>query len=228
MKREAPVKSAAHNSQHRDRSIYNTDAPIDLRHVRPKAAVIRPVEVPSLPGSSTFVDACQAGPIKTLTSVSGRIGRMSFLKESAPLRSRLLRGPIKRDGLWAGWTTGRDVTESSDSTFKRMSGSTGYQVQSVQACVVFDTASGEIHHVHQVVTMEGAEATSGDEVKQRALSFARQRLGSGTPLPGEQTVRTVEGELEALQVDPSLVDRTQPQRVDPKTKKLVPIEQSPS
>ena len=120
------------------------------------------------------------------------------------------------------------MMESADNTFKRMSGSTGYQVQSVQACVVFDTASGEIHHVHQVVTIEGAEPTSDDEVKQRALSFARQRLESGTPLPGEQTVRNVEGELEALQVDPSLVDRIRPQRVDPKTRTLVPIEQTPS
>jgi hypothetical protein len=118
--------------------------------------------------------------------------------------------------------------ESADNTFKRMSGSTGYQVQSVQACVVFDTASGEIHHVHQVVTMEGAEATSDDEVKQRALLFARQRLESGTPLPGEQTVRTIKGELEAFQVDPVLVDRTRPQRVDPETRTLVPIEQTPS
>jgi hypothetical protein len=113
-------------------------------------------------------------------------------------------------------------------TLNIMSGSTGYQVRSVQACVVFDTESGEIHHVHQVVTMEGAEATSDDEVKQRALSFARQRLESGTPLPGEQTVRPVEGELDALQVDPSLVDRTRPQRVDPRSRRLVPIEQMPS
>jgi hypothetical protein len=117
--------------------------------------------------------------------------------------------------------------EPTDDTFSRMSGSTGYRVRSVQACVVFDTASGEIHHVHQVVTMEGAEATSDDEVKQRALSFARQRLESGTPLPGEQTVRTVEGELEALQVEPSQVDRTRPQRVDRSARTLVPIEQMP-
>lgn len=120
------------------------------------------------------------------------------------------------------------MMEPADETFNRMHGSTGYEVRSVQACVVFDTASGEIHHVHQVVTMEGAEATSDNEVKQRALSFARQRLESGTPLPGEQTVRTVEGELEAIQVEPSLVDRIRPQRVDPRSRTLVPIEQMPS
>ena len=108
-----------------------------------------------LPGLSISVGACQAGPTKALTSVSGQTGRTSFSRESAPLRSRLRRGRIKRAGRWVGWTTGGDVMEPAD-TLNIMSGSTGYQVRSVQACVVFDTESGEIHHVHQVVTMEGA------------------------------------------------------------------------
>jgi hypothetical protein len=103
-------------------------------------------------------------------------------------------------------------------------GSTDYAVRSVKACVVFDSATGEVRHVHQVVTIEGAEETSDDEVTRRALSLARERLESGIALPGEQAVRAVEGELEALPVDPSQLDVTRQQRVDLQTKSLVPID----
>jgi hypothetical protein len=116
------------------------------------------------------------------------------------------------------------LVESKGQALKGLGLSTGYAVRSVKACVVFDTASGEIQHVHQVVTMEGAEETSDDEVKRRALLFARQRLESGTALPGEQAVRAVQGELEAVEVDPSQLEVARPQRVDPGTRSLVPVD----
>lgn len=118
--------------------------------------------------------------------------------------------------------------ESEGHALKALVSSTHYAVRSVKASVVFDTASGEIQHVHQVVTMEGAEETSDDEVMRRALSFARQRLESGTALPGEQAVIPLDGELEALQVDPSQVEVARPQRVDLQTRSLVPIDQTES
>jgi hypothetical protein len=115
-----------------------------------------------------------------------------------------------------------NVVKSEGNAFNKTAGSTEYAVRSVKACVVFDSASGEIQHTHQVVTIEGAEETSDDEVTRRALSLARERLESGIPLPGEQAVRAVEGELEALQVDPSQLDVARPQRVDLATRSLVP------
>jgi hypothetical protein len=107
-------------------------------------------------------------------------------------------------------------------------GSTDYAVESVKGCVVFDSASGAIQHIHQVVTIEGAEETPDDEVTRRALSLARERLEGETALPGEQAVRAVEGELEVLQFDPSQLDFTRPHRVDLQTRSLVPIDQTAS
>jgi hypothetical protein len=117
--------------------------------------------------------------------------------------------------------------ESEAGVFDKV-GSTDYAVRSVKACVVFDSATGEVQHVHQVVTMEGAEETPDDDVMLRALSLARERLESGIALPGEQAVRAVEGKLEALQVDPSQLDIARPHRVDLQTRSLVPINQTAS
>jgi hypothetical protein len=114
--------------------------------------------------------------------------------------------------------------ESDGSAFSGTAGSTDYAIRSVKACVVFDSATGEIQHIHEVVTMEGSEETSDDEVMRRALSLARERLESGTALPGEQGVRAMRGELEALQVDPSQLAVARPYRVDVQTKSLVPID----
>jgi hypothetical protein len=98
----------------------------------------------------------------------------------------------------------------------------------MKACVVFDSANGASLHVHQVVTIEGAEETPDEEVTRRALALAQERLESGTPLPGEQSIGAVEGELEALQLDPSQLDITGPHRVDPQTGSLVPSDRPAS
>src|SRR4051794_2603623 len=50
-------------------------------------------------------------------------------------------------------------------------GGTDHVVTSIKGCVVFDTATGAIQHVHQVVTIEGAEETTDEEVARRALGF---------------------------------------------------------
>jgi hypothetical protein len=118
--------------------------------------------------------------------------------------------------------------ESSARASNGFIGGTDQSVRSVQACVVFDSVTGEILHVHQVITMEGAEETSDDEVTRRALSLAREQLESGTALPGEQTIRTVEGELETLKVDPLQLRVAEPHRVDVRTRSLVPTSYSNS
>ena len=103
-------------------------------------------------------------------------------------------------------------------------GGTDHVVTSIKGCVVFDTATGVIQHVHQVVTIEGAEETTDEEVARRALGFARERLESGTPLPGATAVQAVEGELDVLPFDPGRLDLSRPHRVDPQTRALVPDE----
>ncbi|GAS87417.1 hypothetical protein [Mycolicibacterium brisbanense] len=58
--------------------------------------------------------------------------------------------------------------------------STGSQnVQSVSCCLLFDPQGGEIHHVHRVVTMEGAPDTSQAELEAQTLRAA-QNLGLDT------------------------------------------------
>lgn len=104
-------------------------------------------------------------------------------------------------------------------------GTAGAAVHSVKACVVFDAATGAVHHVHRVVTMEGAQETPDDEMKRDALRYAADRLKSGVALPGRRTASPARHpELEALHVDPEKVDLNRPHRVDPRTRTLIPIE----
>jgi hypothetical protein len=58
--------------------------------------------------------------------------------------------------------------------------STGSQnVKSVSCCLLFDPRGGEIHHVHRVVTMEGAPDTSQAELEAKTLRVAKN-LGLDT------------------------------------------------
>jgi hypothetical protein len=88
-------------------------------------------------------------------------------------------------------------------------------VQSVQCCVVFDSSDGEIHQIHEVVTLEGAEAVSDNEVEQRALSLAAERgLDSST--------------LKAIHVAPEELDPSRRYAVDPDKLALVDLDSGPS
>lgn len=55
-------------------------------------------------------------------------------------------------------------------------------VVSERLCVVYDTASGEIVHTHRVVTLEGGQEPSADEIAADAVSLASDRRGSGDGL----------------------------------------------
>jgi hypothetical protein len=48
-------------------------------------------------------------------------------------------------------------------------------VRSVQCYVVFDRSDGRIHHIHEVITLEGAESQPDTEVKKRALALVAER-----------------------------------------------------
>jgi hypothetical protein len=88
------------------------------------------------------------------------------------------------------------------------------RVQSVQCCVVFDPADGEIKHIHDVVTFEGGEAVSDYEVEQRALSLAAER--------GLDSSR-----LKAIHVDPAELEPARRYAVDPDRSALVPRSEPP-
>ena len=48
------------------------------------------------------------------------------------------------------------------------------QIRSEKCCVLFDPSDGTIHHVHRVVTMEGAEETPKHAIEKRAHHLARE------------------------------------------------------
>ena len=47
------------------------------------------------------------------------------------------------------------------------------KVLSVKCCVLFDSETGAIQHVHRVVTMEGVAEKSDSEIEMRALKLAK-------------------------------------------------------
>lgn len=81
-------------------------------------------------------------------------------------------------------------------------------IDSVKCCIVFDSSTGEIQHVHRVVTIKGATETPDDEVARRALALARE-FGFDV------------AKLEALRVDPGALKPAAHYRVDVRTKSLV-------
>jgi hypothetical protein len=85
------------------------------------------------------------------------------------------------------------------------------RVQSVQCCVVFDASDGKIHQIHEVVTLEGAEAVSDYDVEQRVLSLVAERgLDSST--------------LKTINVDPEELEPSRRYAVDPDKSVLIPLE----
>ena len=48
------------------------------------------------------------------------------------------------------------------------------QIRSVKCCVLFDPSDGVIHHVHRVVTMEGADETPEQLIEERTFQLAKE------------------------------------------------------
>lgn len=89
-----------------------------------------------------------------------------------------------------------------------LTGSTA-PVHSIKACVVYDAASGKIHHSHRVLTLEGGREPPAEEIAADAL---RAVAGRRSP-PG--------GTLEVLHVDPAVLEDRTRYRVDLEGKRLV-------
>lgn len=83
-----------------------------------------------------------------------------------------------------------------------------HQVHSVKCCVVYDPVDGTIYHVHQVVTLTGAEETPDDRMEERALALASER--------GIDTSR-----LKVLHIAPEQLKPYTFHSIDPQTLSLV-------
>jgi hypothetical protein len=53
-------------------------------------------------------------------------------------------------------------------------------VRSIKACVVYDTTSGQIHHQHRVLTLEGGDEPGESDMERDALARVEARK-SGHP-----------------------------------------------
>lgn len=82
-------------------------------------------------------------------------------------------------------------------------------VQSIKACVVYDAASGRIHHQHRVLTLVGGSEPPEIELASRALHAVRKRREPPT------------GDLEVLHIDHQALERGKRYRVDIHTRRLV-------
>ncbi len=92
------------------------------------------------------------------------------------------------------------------------SSSTGTdRIQSVKTYAVYDGADGAIVHAHSVVTVEGAEETSDEEVQQRALELASMHVADV-------------GSLRTLRVDHTQLVKGVRYRVDPESLSLQPLD----
>lgn len=85
------------------------------------------------------------------------------------------------------------------------------QVRSVKCCVLFDPSDGAIHHVHRVVTIEGADDTPEQLIEQRTLQLAKEL--------GLEVAR-----LQLLHVDPHSIEPNKQYAVDPSRRCLVAVE----
>lgn len=66
-------------------------------------------------------------------------------------------------------------------------------VRTIQSYVVFDRSDGKIVHIHDVITLEGAESQSDAEVERRALELVAERgidtSGLGTMAIGSEAIK---------------------------------------
>jgi hypothetical protein len=85
----------------------------------------------------------------------------------------------------------------------------GLEIESTTVHVVYDAKTGVIAHVHRIVTHRGATPASREEVEARALEMA-SRFGH------------LAKNLSVLRAD--TFDRSKPQRVDVKRRKIVTLE----
>jgi hypothetical protein len=85
------------------------------------------------------------------------------------------------------------------------------KVVSAQCRVVFDPADGTIHHIHHVVTVEGARSSSQQEIEQRTRDMA---TGLGLDMT----------RLDVVSVEPHHLVRGTKYKVNTASRALVPVD----
>ncbi len=81
-------------------------------------------------------------------------------------------------------------------------------VKSSRTCIVYDAESGRVHHVHQVVTLEGGQEPTEAQIEAHAMEIVRRK--------GKPTQK-----LKMLHLPSEKIPMHQLLAVDPKTKTLV-------
>jgi hypothetical protein len=82
-------------------------------------------------------------------------------------------------------------------------------VQSMKACVVYDSTSGQIHHHHRVLTLVGGREPTEDQIAADSLRAIRNRRNPPS------------GALHVLHVHHDAMEPGKRYRVDPVKKALV-------
>jgi hypothetical protein len=95
--------------------------------------------------------------------------------------------------------------------FHRAVGDVEIQVWSM--VLFYDTASGDIRHIHQCISLKGATHKTKQQIERDAKATLRRHAG-GRPIPRG---------LSLLHVDPNGIDWKHPHRVDPKRRVLVKV-----
>ena len=83
------------------------------------------------------------------------------------------------------------------------------RISEKHAVAVYDTATGEVRHIHQVTVVQGANAPPTHEIEARALALAK-RLGRHDP-----------SRLKVLHVAPESLKQMTKHKVDLKNLKLM-------
>lgn len=83
-------------------------------------------------------------------------------------------------------------------------------IHSTKDCVVYDAATGQIRHVHRVVTFVGGREPSADEIEADALRVAAK-------------LRPHRGDLVVLQLGEETVEPNRAYCVDPAKKVLIAL-----
>ncbi|HZZ11571.1 MAG TPA: hypothetical protein VFE79_12850 [Paraburkholderia sp.] len=86
-------------------------------------------------------------------------------------------------------------------------------IRSMKACVVYDETSGSIHHHHRVLTLEGGQEPTEQEMAQQALDAFSHSPNAKNPA----------GRLSVLQVGHDALEAGKRYRVDHAMQALVPL-----
>jgi hypothetical protein len=85
-------------------------------------------------------------------------------------------------------------------------------IQSMHACVVYETSSGRIRHIHRVMTLQGGREPGREKIAEDALRALRSM-----PNPTDE-------DLDVLHVHHDALEPNKRYRVDLRTNALVPQE----